>query len=77
MTNDIKNEYECNDDIDYEPKFERRFSLYSDSNRDPLTVLTFALKTGNKNGANIISGLTFLWDSGATDSMIKRIHTRP
>ena len=33
-------------------------------------------EVSKKQKASIISRLTFLWDIGATDSMIKRQHTR-
>ena len=35
-------------------------------------VATFTLRGGKKHRAMNVDGLTFLWDSGATESMIKR-----
>ena len=77
MTNSIKNKDQYNDDKDYEPKFDNKFSLSSGSNRDILPVVTVALRGGKKNRSNVISGVTFLWDSVSIDIMINRIHTRP
>ena len=44
---------------------------------DPLKVLTVSLRVGKKNRATIISGLKCQWDSGSTDIMINRQHTKP
>ena len=60
VTNNIKNKYQCNDAIYHQPKCDSKFSLSSDSNRYPLTVVTVTLGGGKKNRANIIFGLTCL-----------------
>ena len=70
VTNNIKNKDQCNDSIEYEPKFDNKFSL-SSGTKDPLPVVTFSLRGGKKHRANIIAGLTSLWDSRVTDIMIK------
>ena len=36
-----------------------------------------SIQVDKKNRATVNSGQTCLWDSGATDSMIKRKHTEP
>ena len=77
VNTDIKIKDQCNDAIAYEPEFDNTFSLYRDSIRYPLSVVTVTLIVGKKNRSNVIYVLTFLWDSGATDSMIKRKYTRP
>ena len=38
----IKNIYQCNDDIEYEMKFDNKFSL-SSGTKDPLSVLAGSL----------------------------------
>ena len=76
VNNNINKKIQCNDAIDYEPKFDNKFILSSGINRDPLTVVTVTLRGGKKNRANIISGLTWLCDSGYTYSTIKRRNTR-
>ena len=53
-------EKKCNDSIDYELKFDDKFSLPSDTPMYPLAVVTTSLREGKKNRANIISGLTCL-----------------
>ena len=76
MTNNIKkNKNHCNDVIEHELKFYNIFSLSSDT-KYPLTVVTTGLRGGKKQRARMISGLTLLWSSRATDSMIKRKYTK-
>ena len=77
MTDNInKNKNEHNDPIEYEPRFDSKFIL-SSGTKDPLPVVTVSLRRGKKQRAKIIAGLTCLWDSRATDVMIKRRHTKP
>ena len=57
-------------------KFDSKSSLYSDT-KDPLPMVTVRLWEGKKNRATIIDGIKFMWDRGATDSIIKRLHTKP
>ena len=45
--------------------------------KEPLSVVTDRLPEGKEHRATIISGLTCLWDSGATDIIIKKKHTKP
>ena len=42
-----------------------------------MPVVTFSLQGGKKHRSTIIYGLTCLWDSRATYSMIKICHTKP
>ena len=72
----MKIKYQCDYAIAYDQIFDNTFSLSSESSRDTLTVVTVSLRRGNKNRANITSGLTYLWDSGAAYITIKRKHTR-
>ena len=76
VTNDIRtNKNQLNDAIENEPKFDNIFNLYI-GNKKPLTVVTVILQGGNKQTTTTISGLTCLWYSGATDSMIETKHTK-
>ena len=47
------------------------FSLYSGTS-DPLLLVTVSLQGGKKHIATIVSGLTCLWDSRATNIMMKK-----
>ena len=71
LTNNIKNKSKCDDAIEYEPIIDNKFSFYSGTN-DPLTVVTISLRGGKKHRETINSSLTCLWDSRATNSVIKR-----
>ena len=68
--------YQPNKSIKNEPTFHTStFNSYSET-RYPLTVVTVTLRGDKKNVATTVDGLTCLWDSGATDSMINRKHTK-
>ena len=72
MTNNInKNKNKHNDAIEHGPNFDNTFSLSNETN-DPLPVVTVSIRVGKKQREEIIPGLTCLWNSGATDIMIKR-----
>ena len=77
VTNNLKTpKYQLNEAIDNELTFDiNNFNLYSGTN-DPLTVVTVFLREGKKHGATTDDGLTSLWDSRATDSTLKRKHTK-
>ena len=77
VTNNIKDyNDQYNDAIDNEPTLDNiSFNLCSDT-RDPLPVVTVSLRGGKKHRATVVAGLTRLWGSGATDSMIKRRHNK-
>ena len=51
------------------------FNLSSGTS-NPLPVVNVSLRGGNKHRATTVDGLTCLWDSGATDSMLKRRQTK-
>ena len=70
------NKNQHNDAIEYDPKFDNKFSL-SRKNKDPISVVTVSLIGGKKQSVAIITGLTCLWYSRATNIMIKRQHTKP
>ena len=76
MTNKLNNyNYKNNEAIDNEPTLDNSsFSLYSGTS-DPLPVVTVSLRGGKKHRATIVAGITCLWDSRATNRMIKRRHT--
>ena len=76
MKNNINNKYQCNDVIEYEPKFDGKSSLSSGS-KDPLPVVTVSIWGGKKQRSTIIDGLTCLWDIGYTNRMIKMRQTKP
>ena len=76
VADNIKNNYQCNETIYYEPKFDNKFSLSCGPTIDSLLVVTEIHIGGNKNRETIIPVLTWLWDSGATDTMIKRQHAK-
>ena len=75
VTNNIKNKYQCNDAIEYVMNLNNEFCL-SSGTKDPRTVLTVSLRGGNKHRETIISGLTCMWDSGATGRIIKSLNTK-
>ena len=71
VNNNIKtNKNQRNDAIENEPKFDHTFIL-SGCTKDPVPVVTVILQVGKKQRAMTVSRITCLWDSGATDSMIK------
>ena len=70
VTNNIKNKYQCNDAIEYEPKYDNKSSL-SSGTKDPLTVVTVSLRGGKKHRETIIASLICLWGIRATVRVIK------
>ena len=68
VTNNIKNKYQCNDAIEYDPKF---------GSKNPLPVVTVSFLGDKKQRMDTISILTCLWDSRATDIIIIRQHYKP
>ena len=70
-----KNKNQHNDAIEHELKFDHTFSLY-EGNKELLQVVAISLRGGKKQREMMIYGLTCLWDSGATDNMIKRKHNK-
>ena len=63
VNNNIKNKYQCNDTIEYDPKFDIMFSL-SIGTKEPLPVLNVILQGGKKHRETISVGLACLWDIG-------------
>ena len=76
VINNINNKDQCNDAIEYDPKFYNKVSLYSGT-KDPLPVVIFSLRGGKKRRSTIISGLKCMFCGGYTDSLIKSWHTKP
>ena len=75
INNIKKNNNQHNDAIENEPKFNNIFSL-SIGTKDPLPVVTFSIRGGKKQISSMVDGLTLLWDSRATNSVIKIKHTK-
>ena len=64
-----------NDAIEKDPKFDSSFNL-SRVNKEPLPVVTVRLRGRKKHIAMTVYGLTYLWGSGAINSMVKRRHNK-
>ena len=72
MTNNIRDyNDQYNDTIDNEPTLDNSNLNLSNDTRETLPVVTVSLRGGKKHRATVVAGLTCLWDSGATDRMIK------
>ena len=67
---------QSNEAINSEPTFYNSSFNLSSGTSDPLPVVTVSLQWGKKHRATIVAGITCLWDSGATNSTIKRLHTK-
>ena len=77
MIDNLKNYKDhSNEAIHSEPKFGPSSFNLSSGTRDPLPVVIVSLRGGNKHISTVVSGLTCLWDSGATNIMINRKHTK-
>ena len=66
-----KNKNQRNYAIEYDPKFDNKVSL-SSGTEEPLPVVAASIRWGKKQRMTTIAGLICLWDSIATNSMIKR-----
>ena len=71
MTSNVKSKNQCDDAIEYEPRFDNKFSL-SSGTKAPLSVVTIILIGGKKHRATIISGRTCMLDIRDKKSTIKR-----
>ena len=67
---------QSNKAIDNESTFDNSSFILSSGTSDLLPVVTVYLRGEKKNREAVVSGLTCLWDSEATDSMIKRRHNK-
>ena len=77
VTDNLKNyKDQSNEAIKSDPTFDNSSFNLSRGTSDPLPVVTVSLRGGKKHGATIVAGITCLWDSGATNIMIKRRHTK-
>ena len=65
-----------NEAINNDPTFGTNSFNLSIVTSNPLPVVTVSLRVGKKHRATNFSGLTCLWGSGATYSMIKMKHTK-
>ena len=68
------NHNQVNDAIYNELKFDGSNNLVNNTVEDSLTILTIMLRGGKYSRQTFKSGLTCLYNSGATDSMIKLMH---
>ena len=59
MTSNVINNNQCDDAMEYDPKFDYTFSL-SSGTKEPLKLVTVILRGGKKHRETIISGLTCL-----------------
>ena len=73
VSTNIKNN-QVNDIVKNELKFDSINSPANNTVNYPLPIVTIRLRGGKKYTQNLNSVLTFLWDSGATDRMIKFKH---
>ena len=77
VTNNLKTtKHQFNEAIDNGPAFDSNSFNLSRGTIYPLQVVTVSLQGVKKHEATTVSGITCLWDSGATDSTIKRKHTK-
>ena len=77
MTNNLNNyKDQSNESINSEPAFDTSTLNLSSGTSDPLSVVTVSLLGGKKRRATTVAGMICLWDNRATDSMIKRLHTK-
>ena len=77
VTNNLKTtKDQLNEAINNEPTFDTNIFNLSSSTSDPLPVVTVSLWGGKKHRAKNVAVLTCFWDSGATNNMIKRKHTK-
>ena len=67
---------QSNESINSQTTFDTINSNLSSGTSDPLSLVTVFIQRGKKHRATNISGLTCLWDSGDTNSMIKILHTK-
>ena len=70
-----KDKYQHDDAIENEHEFDGSFNL-SRGNKYPLPVVTVILRGGKKHRPTTVADLTFLWDSGSTNIMIKIRQTK-
>ena len=76
-TNNLNtNTDQINEANNNEPTFNNNSFNLSSRTSDPLPLVTVSLQGGNKHRATTISDITCLWDSGSTNSTMKRKHTK-
>ena len=71
------NTNKVNDIIENELEFDSSNSLANNNVKYPLPIASKMLKGGKKSRQTLNSGLTLLWDSEATNRMVKRNHINP
>ena len=77
VTDNLKtNKDQINEVINNDTTFDNSdFNLYRGTS-NPLSIVTVSLRRGKKHIATTVYGLTFLWGSGANNSIINRKHTK-
>ena len=77
MTNNLNNNKDqINESINSEPTFDTSNFNLSSGTSDPLPVVNVSIRGRKKHRAMTVAGLTCLWDSRDTDSIINRRHTK-
>ena len=77
VTNNLENnKYQSNEAISSEPNFDTSDFNLSSGTSDPLPVVTASIRGGKKHRSKTVAGLTCLWYSKATETTIKRQHTK-
>ena len=77
VTNNLKTtKYQLIEAINNKPTFDNNSFNLSSGTRNPLPVVIVSLQGGKKHRPMTIDGIKCLWDSGATNSMIKKKHTK-
>ena len=73
-----KNNYndQYNDAIDNDLTLDNISFNLSSGNKDPLPLVTVSFRGVKKHRSTLVAGLIYVWDSGATNSMIKGRHTK-
>ena len=74
MDSNLKELNQLNDFMEHEQKFDSISELYICKTMYPLPLATVSLWWGNSYRSTIVSGMTYIWDSGATNIMIKSKH---
>ena len=77
VTENLKNYQDhSNEAINSDPTFDKSSFNLSSGTNNPLPVVNVYLQGVNTHIETTFYGLTCLWESGATNIMIKRLHTK-
>ena len=77
VNSNLKEINQINGGIELELKFysNSKWSIFT--NKYPLLVVTVRFIIGNEYRSTVVSRITYMWDRGSTNIMIKRKHTKP